>query len=67
MIKTHEIVTDDGGRPYKRIDDLIGEFLSRHKNIDLVDIKYQVNTYKVGYDVAHRTSALIIYREVTDE
>lgn len=63
MIKTHEIVTDDRGRPYKRIDDLIGEFLSRHKNIDLVDIKYQVNTYKVGYDTVHRTSALVIYRE----
>lgn len=63
MIKTHEIVTDDRDRPYKRIDDLIGEFLSRHKNIDLVDIKYQVSTYTVAYDVIHRTSALVIYRE----
>lgn len=63
MIKTYEIVTSDRDRPYKRIDDLIGEFLSRHKNIDLVDIKYQVNTYKVGYDTVHRTSALVIYRE----
>lgn len=62
MIKTHEIVTDNIDRPYKRIDDLIGEFLSRHENIDLVDIKYQVNTYIVGYDVVHRTSALIIYK-----
>lgn len=62
MIKTHEIVTDNINRPYKRIDDLIGEFLSRHKNIDLVDIKYQVNTYIVGYDVVRRTSALIIYK-----
>ncbi|MBT0940061.1 sporulation protein Cse60 [Streptococcus salivarius] len=62
MIKTHEIVTSDRDRPYKRIDDLIGEFLSRHKNIDLVDIKYQVNTYKVGYDIVHRTSTLIIYK-----
>lgn len=62
MIKTHEIVTDNIDRPYKRIDDLIGEFLSRHKNIDLVDIKYQVNTYTVGYDVVRRTSALIIYK-----
>lgn len=62
MIKTHEIVTDNIDRPYKRIDDLIREFLSRHKNIDLVDIKYQVNTYIVGYDVVHRTSALIIYK-----
>lgn len=62
MIKTHEIVTDNIDCPYKRIDDLIGEFLSRHKNIDLVDIKYQVNTYIVGYDVVHRTSALIIYK-----
>ena len=62
MIKTHEIVTDNIDRPYKRFNDLIGEFLSRHKNIDLVDIKYQVNTYIVGYDVVHRTSALIIYK-----
>lgn len=62
MIKMHEIVTSDRDRPYKRIDDLIGEFLSRHKNIDLVDIKYQVNTYKVGYDIVHRTSTLIIYK-----
>lgn len=63
MIKTCEIVTDNRNRPYKRIDGLIGEFLSRRKNIDLVDIKYQVNTYKVGYDTIHRTSVLIIYRE----
>lgn len=63
MIKTHEIVTDDRDRSYKRIDVLIREFLSRRKNIDLVDIKYQVSTYKIGYDVVHRTSALVIYRE----
>lgn len=63
MIKTHEIVTNDRDRPYKRIDDLIREFLSRHKNIDLIDIKYQVSTYKIGYDVIHRTSALVIYGE----
>lgn len=63
MIKTCEIVIDDLNRPYKRIDDSIGEFLSRHKNIDLVDIKYQVNTYKAGYDIVHRTSVLVVYRE----
>lgn len=63
MIKTHEIVANNSDWRYKKIDELIEEFLMRHKNINLVDIKYQVSTYIVGYDVVHRTSALVIYRE----
>lgn len=67
MIRTHEIVTDNLGFRCKNIDELIKEFLSKNKAIELVDIKYQVSTYKAGYDAIHRTSALIIYKEKSDD
>lgn len=63
MIKVQEIVTDNFGRKYDRIDKLIEEYLSRKKSIELIDIKYQVSSYKVGYDIVHRTSALIVYKD----
>lgn len=64
MIRVHEIVTDNRKFGNKHIEELIEEFLSKNKNIELVDIKYQVSTYKIGHDTIYRTSALIIYREI---
>lgn len=66
MIRVHKIMTDNRDSRNKRIEDLVEEFLSK-KNIELVDVKYQVTPYKIGYNTIYKTSALIIYKEINDD
>lgn len=64
MIRVHKIMTDNRDSRNKRIEDLVEEFSSK-KNIELVDVKYQFTPYKIGHNTIYKTSALIIYKEIT--
>lgn len=64
MIIVRKITTGNRDSRNKRIEDLVEEFLSK-KNIELVDVKYQVTPCKIGRNTIHKTSALIVYKEST--
>ncbi|MCE2227847.1 sporulation protein Cse60 [Streptococcus thermophilus] len=63
MIRVHEIITDNLFESDEKIEKLIEEYLSKKKDIELIDIKYQVSTYENWDTFIHRTSALIIYKD----
>lgn len=64
-IKTREI-TAEIGRGYS-IDDLINEFLEDEQNIELIDVKYQTVAYEEYREITVLSSALVIYKEKSNE
>lgn len=67
MIKTKYLVTSQNFLDTEEIDDLINNFLEENKDIELIDIKYQLNVSAVAdggvSGTYYNNSALVIYKE----
>lgn len=72
MIKTKYLVTEqDIFTNTKEIDELINHFIKNNPDIEIIDIKYQSNVavaiYEHGFCRTYDISALIIYKEKSDD